>query len=356
MAQHKHQMQDLRSQSSKPLQQVDLNQPSCNSNSSSNNNSSTYAHENDVELVLSSSGHHLDYEVKFGNETDPYKDIAITSTPNFKLPFLVFVWQLMTRATIGVFVLINDTDKHQDTQPLMFMVTAMLTLLNMLLLSVLKDRKKHNVACAYAVFSAVESVVLVLFPDFLWLVLPILVGVWLLIFIVSINPFYMCYKWCKGKMQRRQQQHPIDDAQFIYMHRKQTWWSRQNFLYIRVIWFLFLSILCEACNLIYFWFLMHLFENETDLRKQRIILCCLNLKLLMTTYTRHMLFERKFSYLAMLSEFILFATTSTIVYCYTFLTLTQEQYLILHYTFWCALGLEILVNFIMFVAFSVHAL
>lgn len=341
-------MPDPRSQSSKPLQQVDLNQTSC-----SDSSNSSHSYSNDVELVLSSSGRKPDYEVKFCNdEPDPRVAVA---TPKFKLPFLVFAWQFLARGTLCVFVLLNDLDKHQDTQSLMYMFAAMLTLLNMLLLSVLKSRKNSSVACVYAVLSSVESVVLVLFADFLWITLPALFGAWLLLLIASINPCYSCYICCKRKCNRQQQQSTEADGQFIHLHRKQTWWSRHNFLYPRIIWFLFLSILCEICNLVFFWFLMHEFLHVSDERKQRIIACCLNLKLLTSTYTRHMLFERKFSYLAMFSEFVLFATTTSIVYCLVFLALADQEQIILQYVFWIALGLEAFVNLVMFVKYSAHA-
>lgn len=348
----------MRSQSSKPVSQimdVDLNKPSCNSDSSG----SAYANDDTMSILLSSSSRPPDIEVQFGNEPDPFEKCAYTTMPVYHLPYLVLVWQAMVRATLAVFVILTDNDTHDDTQSLMFMVGVMLSLLNMLLLSVLKTRKNNHLACVLSVFSSIESVLLVLFSSYALIVTIVLASAWVSIFVLSVNPALVVYR-CVQRSTCCCKPPQIEDVaeQFVAIRnqQRQHWCIRQNYLYLRLIWYVFLSVCAEAGHLVYFWFLMHMFEAEPNLRKQRILLCCMNLKLLMTTYTRHMLFERRFSYVAMCSEFILFATTSTVVYCYTFLTLTLEQYLILHYTFWAALGLEILVNCAMFVVFSMHAI
>ena len=339
---------DARSASLKQnLRDVDIDGPS--------NHSSTSGHsKDDVQMVLSSSSNQRP-QVVWEEDELPF-DLEVhapaAQEPSAPLPLLVFAWHCIARATCGVFAILNDYEQPQDTRFMVFFLATMFALLNMLLLSMLKPRKLNNVLCAYAVFSSVESCVLVLLPDFLFYTLPSLLGAWLLLFLLSLNPCAKIRSCCAQRTTardnhfayRRPQPHPCCSLR------------PGSLLYLRVLWFLLLSIVCEAGNVVYFWFLMQTFDQEYDTRRQRIVLCCINLKLLFTTYTRHMLFERRFSYLAMCSEFSLFAITCAVIYLNAFLQITDEQYLILRYTFWTALGLEILVNFIMFVRFSAHAL
>lgn len=316
---------------------------------SNHSDSNSRSSQNDVQMVLSSSSHHRPQEA--WNEDDDGqlervvtpKQLQETRNP---LPILVFAWHLMARATLGVFLILNDSDNHQDTSSLIFLAATTFSMLNILLLSVLKPRKHNYVSSAFAVYSSTEACVLVLFPDFVLYTLPVLIGAWMFLFLLSLNPCRPIYRWYYSR--------PLKNT-FLYRREVPVFCLlRHKYFYIRMFWALFLSIVSEASNLFYFWFLMHGLEHEVNERKQRIILCCINLKLLFTSYSRHMLFERKFSYLAMISEFFLFAITSSIVYVYTFLKLTNEQSLILKYTFWSALGLEIIVNFIMFARFSTH--
>lgn len=336
-------MNDLRSASSKrALRDVDVDGQSNSAPDSDNG-------IDDIQMVLSSSSHRRP-EDEFDGPLDFPKDDNPQQPPLIQpLPALVFVWHFMTRATCCVFTILNDMNHAVDAQFVVFFVASIFALLNMMLLSILKPRKRINVLCVFGVYSSVESCVLIFWPEYLLYTLPGALGAWLLLFVLSLNPCAMFARLCCRKNTQV-------DNNFAY--RRQTrkcLMARNNYLYARMLWFLLLSIVSETSNVFYFWFLMRTFDQESDLRKQHIILCCVQLKLLFTTYTRHMLFERRFSYIAMCSEFLLFSTTCTVVYLNTFLQLTQDQVLILRYIFWTALGLEILVNFFLFVRFSAHA-
>ena len=339
-------MNDLRSASSKrALRDVDVD-------GASNRSSLSDEGPDDIQVVLSSSSKRRPEDVNSdldGPLDFPKEHVEKEPVTQQPLPALVFAWHFMTRATCCVFTMLNDITHTEDTRFVVFFLATTFALLNMLLLSILKPRKRNHVLCAFGVFSSVESCILVFLPDFLLYTLPSLLGAWLLLFFLSLNPCAMISARCKQKTT-------LDNGFAYRRPTRKCWLTRNDYLYARMLWFLLLSIVSETSNVLYFWFLMQTFDQESDIRKQRIVLCCIQLKLLFTTYTRHMLFERRFSFMAMCSEFLLFATTCTVVYLNTFLQLTQDQYLVFRYTFWTALGLEILVNFIMFVRFSAHAI
>ena len=323
------------------LKDVDIDAPSVHSSDSGN-------FKDDVQMVLSSSSHHPPQVVWNEDDEGPMSPHVPVKRENYpKLPLHVFLWHFMTRATLSVFVILNDRDKHQDTPFLIFLVATLLSLLNMLLLCELKLQKHNHVACAFAMYGSLESCILVFLPDFLIYAIPGLFAAWVCLLGVSMNPCRPFYRWYTMRPNNNMFQYTRSEPPSFLFRRQYT--------RLCMSWALVLSILTEGGNLVYFWFLMHSYEQETDARKQRIILCCIHLKLLFTTYARHMLFERKFSLMSVGSELILFATISCIVYAYAFFFLTEDQILILRYTFWSALGLEVLVNFIHFVRFSANA-
>ncbi len=323
------------------LRDVDIDAPSVHSSDSGN-------FKDDVQMVLSSSSHHPPQVVWNEDEEGPMSPhVPMKREEYAKLPLHVFFWHFLCRATLSVFVILNDRDKHQDTPFLIFLVATLLSLLNMLLLCELKLQKHNHVACAFAMYSSLESCILVFLPDFLLYAIPALFGAWLCLLGLSMNPCRPIYRWYTMRLHKNMFEYTRSEPPiFLFRHQ---------YTRLCMFWALVLSILTEGSNLVYFWFLMHSYEHEQDGRKQRIILCCVHLKLLFTTYARHILFARKFSFISVGSELILFATISSIVYAYTFFTLTGVQILILRYTFWSALGLEVLVNFIHFVRFSANA-
>ena len=282
-------------------------------------------------------------------------DVQNNTSSSKSMLVLIVIWQFMARGTLAVFVNLNDVEKHNNSQPMVFMVGISLMLLNMLLLHVFRAKHLRFLAYAYSAFSSLESIALMWFIENLLLTTVSIGGLWITFFLLVLNP----WKQCKRELSCCK---PNDDTLLsmdekrAYALKKKNWWKTKRCIYAQFLLVLFVSFVAECGRIAYFWFLMQCYEKEDDPQTKRIILCCIALKLLISSYIRHLLFDRRASACSILCEFALFALTMAVVYAYAFLTLSEEQILILHYSFWAALGLEIIISLSMFVYFSIRSL
>lgn len=305
-------------------------------------------------------------ESKKNNNNNRVNQSADVSSTR-QLPYAVLTWHFIMRGTIAIFILLNNLRQYALT--LILLAGILLSILHMLLLHVLKARRLNYLACVLNVFASLESVALLFYSDHLLHLASSLGGIWTLLFLTHVR-FSCSRSSCRCRCCRKPSHDTFDDhiardfepnEQYVVHHQQQPQRKSRNSqlchtIYVRIVWYVLLSMLNEFGNILYFWYLMQAFEQEIDAEKKHVFLFCINVKLLLTTYSRNMILNRPFSICSLITEFCLFCITSAVVYCYLFLQLNPETYLLLHYSFWVALALEIISNLISFLFFSIKSM
>lgn len=319
----------------------------------------------DTSIILSCSSPSLQVVEPDSEPRDQHEHRKRESkaTETTHVSFIILIWHFIIRFTIGMFVLLNDREQHGHTKSIILLTGIIYGICHMLLLHVLKMIKRKQLACLLTTFASLESIGLLYFVDTLFITLCVSCGVWTMLFLLHVN--LRCPTCKRQQNSKNQLVHVEEDnvaQDYEYAYRKQDttkrrkWFSAKAKLYAKIVWYVFLSMASETGNVFYFWYIMQLFEQEQDAEKQRAILFCINVKLLLTTYSRNMLLDRRFSICVFLGELTLFCATSAIVYCYLFLQLDKDSLTILHYGFWGALCCQILTNLIAFLQLSIQTI